>query len=245
MEDSLKRFFPSTIEVVMRSEIHPAAYNPRRIAGENRRCLKNSLKDFGVLGGIIVNRRTGMTIVGGHQKVDILDQINGYPEKDYRLRVELIDVDERTEKTINVALNNPNNQGTWDLDAMARLVPDIDYKSAGLGDADLSLFGLDYLMQTAGENEIGSAIDGMMAPVDAAKAAEREMTDEEKAAHMKEVKAEVREKAVRDAQDMDAYVMLSFSSWAAKAAFLARFGYPEDVRFVKGEEFDGKVEAVS
>ncbi len=156
-------------------------------------------------------------------------------------------------------MNNPNSQGSWDMDALSRLVPDIDYKSAGLTDADLSLIGLDYLLQTEGENEISSAIDGMMAPLDeareaekqrrkaereAAKAAKEEMSEEDKVAHMKDVKASVKKKAVKDAQDMDAYVMLSFDTYDAKAAFLERFGYPEDTRFIKGEEFDGMVEMV-
>ena len=66
----------------------------------------------------------------------------------------------------------------------------------------------------------------------------------EKVAHMKEVKRQVKEKAIEDAENMDAYVMLSFDTFANKAGFLERFGYPAGIRFIKGEEFDGMVERI-
>ena len=50
---------------LMRSEIHPADYNPREIDENAKKTLKRGLKDFGLLGGIIVNKQTGYTIVSG------------------------------------------------------------------------------------------------------------------------------------------------------------------------------------
>ena len=44
------------------------------------------------------------------------------------------------------------------------------------------------------------------------------------------------------AEDMDAYVMLSFDTYAAKAAFMERFGYEPEMKFIKGEVFDEQVE---
>ena len=159
MEDSLKKFFSSTIVEVKRSEIHPADYNPRKIDEQGKRMLKRSMKQFGVVGGIIVNSQTGNTIVGGHQKVAILDEMYKYPDNDYSLRVEMISVDRKTEKTLNIALNNGNISGSWDYDALARLVPDIDYKDAGLTDADLNRIGCDFLLQTEEENSLAGALD--------------------------------------------------------------------------------------
>lgn len=63
-------------------------------------------------------------------------------------------MDEQQEKELNILMNNPNAQGTWDFDALARIVPDIDWKDAGLTDADLNMIGVDYLLQTEGENSI-------------------------------------------------------------------------------------------
>lgn len=247
MEDSLKKFFSSTIVEVKRSEIHPADYNPRKIDEQGKRMLKRSMKQFGVVGGIIVNSQTGNTIVGGHQKVAILDEMYKYPDNDYSLRVEMISVDRKTEKTLNIALNNGNISGSWDFDALARLVPDIDYQDAGLTAADLNIIGCDFLLQTEEENSIADALENMMAPVTEQKEAEKaakQMERAEKVAHMKDVKQQVKEAAQKQAQDMDAYLMLSFDTFEAKAAFCERFGYDPYAKFIKGEIFDEQVERV-
>lgn len=247
MEDSLKKFFSSTIVEVKRSEIHPADYNPRKIDEQGKRMLKRSMKQFGVVGGIIVNSQTGNTIVGGHQKVAILDEMYKYPDNDYFLRVEMISVDRKTEKTLNIALNNGNISGQWDYDALARLVPDIDYKDAGLTDADLNMIGCDFLLQTEEENSLAGALKEMMQPVTEQKEAEkaaRQLERAEKVAHMKDVKQQVKEQAQETAANMDAYLMLSFDTWEAKAAFCERFGYDPYMKIVKGEVFDNQVERV-
>ena len=247
MEDSLKKFFSSTIVEVKRSEIHPADYNPRKIDEQGKRMLKRSMKQFGVVGGIIVNSQTGNTIVGGHQKVAILDEMYKYPDNDYSLRVEMISVDRKTEKTLNIALNNGNISGSWDYDALARLVPDIDYKDSGLTDADLNMIGCDFLLQTEEENSLAGALEEMMQPVTEQKEAEKaakQLERAEKVAHMKDVKQQVKEAAQKQAQDMDAYVMLSFDTFEAKAAFCERFGYDPYTKFIKGEVFSDQVERV-
>lgn len=247
MEDSLKKFFSSTIVEVKRSEIHPADYNPRKIDEQGKRMLKRSMKQFGVVGGIIVNSQTGNTIVGGHQKVAILDEMYKYPDNDYSLRVEMISVDRKTEKTLNIALNNGNISGSWDYDALARLVPDIDYKDAGLTDADLNMIGCDFLLQTEEENSLAGALEEMMQPVTEQKEAEkaaRQLERAEKVAHMKDVKQQVKELAQETAANMDAYLMLSFDTWEAKAAFCERFGYDPYQKFIKGEVFDEQIERI-
>ena len=232
--NSLAKSFSSTIVELKRSEIHPAGYNPRVIDDEAKKALKRSIKKFGVVGGIVVNKRTGNTIVGGHQKVSILDEMYKYPANDYTLRVEMIDVDMETEKTLNIALNNGNISGRWDYEKLAQLIPDIDYKDAGLTDADLNMIGVDYLLQTEEENSIADELDDLMSPIieereeeKAERAAEREMQKaielEAKKQHMKDVKQQVKEAAISKAEQMDAYVMLSFSSWSAKAEFCERF----------------------
>ena len=247
MEDSLKKFFSSTIVEVKRSEIHPADYNPRKIDEQGKRMLKRSMKQFGVVGGIIVNSQTGNTIVGGHQKVAILDEMYKYPDNDYSLRVEMISVDRKTEKTLNIALNNGNISGSWDYDALARLVPDIDYKDAGLTDADLNMIGCDFLLQTEEENSLAGALEEMMQPVTEQKESEkaaRQLERAEKVAHMKDVKQQVKDAAQKQAQDMDAYLMLSFDTFEAKAAFCERFGYDPYMKFIKGEQFDSICERI-
>lgn len=245
------KYFTSESVELKRSKIHFASYNPRKISEEGRRQLKRSIKRYGVVGGIVVNKQTGYTLVGGHQKVSILDELNKYPENDYSLRVELIDVDEKTEKSLNIILNNPNVGGEWDFDAMREIIPDIDYKDAGLTEADLNMIGLDNLLKTEEESNLADSLTEMMQPVTEQKAeekaqrqVEKQLEKEAKAQHMKDVKQKVKEKSIKDAEDMEAYIMLSFDTYEAKAAFCERFGYAPDMKFIKGETFDEQVERV-
>lgn len=159
----------------------------------------------------------------------------------------MIDVDEKQEKELNILMNNPNAQGSWDFDTLAQIVPDIDWKDAGLTDADLNMIGVDYLLQTKEESSIADALSDMMAPVteqDAADKAAKQLERATKVAHMKGVKQQVKENAQKQAENMDAYVMLSFDTFEAKAAFMARFGYDPDMKFVKGEVFSDQIERI-
>lgn len=168
-------------------------------------------------------------------------------ENDYRIRVDVVDMDERSEKELNILANNPNAQGSWDYDALRELVPEIDYKDAGLTEADLNMIGCDFLLQTEEENSIAGELESMMSEVNEqreADKAQRQMERAAKTAHMKEVKQQVKDAATRQAQDMDAYVTLSFDSWEAKASFCRRFGYDPYDKFIKGEVFSEQVERV-
>lgn len=248
-----------------RSAIHFAGYNPRKITEEAKKTLKRGMKKFGLVGGIVVNKRSGFTVVGGHQRLAVMDDLQKYKEgdasTDYKVRVDVVDLDEPQEKELNILLNNPNAQGNWDYDALASLIPDIDWKDAGLTDADLNMIGVDYLLKTEEENNLADEFEQMMAPVeeghqqilaekkaeraaqsDAEKAAEAMMEREQKIQQMKDLKQEVKEKAQAKAENMDAYVMLSFDSWANKSAFMEKFGYPAEMKFIKGEVFDGQID---
>lgn len=247
----LSKYIKSESVELKRSAIRFASYNPRKISEESRKTLKRGIKKFGLVGGIVVNKRTGFTVVSGHQRLSVMDELQKYnpdtKENDYRIRVDVVDMDEKSEKELNILANNPNAQGTWDYDALRELVPDIDYKDAGLTDADLNMIGCDFLLQTEEENNIAGELDSMMSEVNArneAEKAQRQMERAAKTAHMKEVKKQVKDAAQKQAQDMDAYVMLSFDTWEAKANFCQRFGYDPYDKFLKGEVFDSQVERV-
>lgn len=252
----LSKYFNSEIVELNRSQIKFADYNPRTITDDGKKALKRSVKRYGVIGNnILVNKRTGYTIVSGHQKVAILDEQYKYnkltKENDYTLRIELIDVDEKTEKSINILLNNQNVGGEWDYDLLREIVPDIDYKDAGLTEADLNIIGVDFMFQTEDEHQLSSELETMMSPVTEMKEAEKaerqaqqELERQAKIDHMKEVKQQVKEKSQEQAENMDAYIMLSFDTFKAKAAFCERFGYSRYDKFIKGEVFDQIIERI-
>ena len=204
-----------------------------------------------MVGGIVVNKRTGYTLVSGHQRLSVMDELQKYnaetKENDYPIRVDLIDVEEKEEKELLILLNNPSAQGEWNYDALRELIPDIDYKDAGLTEQDLDIIGVDFNFQTEEENTIADELDTLMEPVREerqAEVAQKQAERAEKVAHMKQVKEEVKAAATKAAADMDAYLMLSFDNWDTKAEFCEKFGFNPDEKFLKGEVFSEKIETL-
>ena len=81
--------------------------NPRVITKTAQKALRASLKKFGLVQPIIVNRRTGK-VVGGHQRLTVL-RLDGATEVD----VAIGDWSEAEERALNVTLNNQAAQGKF------------------------------------------------------------------------------------------------------------------------------------
>ena len=245
------KYFTSESVELLRSQIKLHERNPRTIPEENRKALKRGIKKFGMVGGIVVNQRTGYTLVSGHQRLSVMDEIQKYnaetKENDYTIRVDLIDVEEKEEKELLILLNNPSAQGEWNYDALRELIPDIDYMDAGLTEQDLDIIGVDFHFQTEEENTIADELVDIMEPVRAeheAEVSQKQAERAEKVAHMKQVKQEVKEAATKAAANMDAYLMLSFDNWDAKVVFCEKFGFNPEEKFLKGEVFGEKIETL-
>ena len=91
-------------------DIKLAKYNPRKNLEpgmEEYEKIRMSIERFGYVDPIIANKRTG-NIVGGHQRWKVLKNL-GYIEID----IIYIDVDNKTEKALNLALNKIS--GDWDM----------------------------------------------------------------------------------------------------------------------------------
>jgi DNA modification methylase len=128
-----------------------APYNPRQISEHDLEALRRSLRFFGTVEPIVVNKRSDR-IVGGHQRVKAAEA-----EGIERLPVVYVDLDDPSEKQLNLALNRIH--GEWDLDKLADVLSEL----AAVG-ADLDLTGfteleLDNLLKGADE-----PIDGLTDP---------------------------------------------------------------------------------
>jgi len=95
------------------AELKPAPYNPRTISEAALRGLSASIKRFGLVEPIIVNKRSG-NVVGGHQRLKVLES-EGVKET----QVVIVDLDEAEEKALNVALNNQAIAGDFTADIQA------------------------------------------------------------------------------------------------------------------------------
>jgi DNA modification methylase len=93
-----------------------AEYNPRQLNKEQYNNIKDSLKRFGFVDPVIINKNKDRKniIIGGHQRVKVAKdlKINKVP------CVEL-DLDIDKEKELNIRLNK--NVGEWDFDILADL----------------------------------------------------------------------------------------------------------------------------
>ena len=263
----LSKYFKAENVELLRSEIHFADYNPRTISQEALKTLRKGIKKFGLVGGIVVNKRTGNTLVQGHQRLTVMDDLQKYDaethENDYRLRADIIDIDEQAEKELVILLNNPNAQGEWDYDRLKAIIPTIDVANAGLSDADLAMMGIGLeqnlaaIKTTAVPTITSAMMSGLGAPPssdsgsDAQNGGEQprftgEGTEVSEAAaeadrqakiqHMKDVKAQANEQAAERAEQASAYLMVSFDNMDNMQDFLARFNLPEQAQIVKGEE---------
>ncbi len=61
----------NTMKETTEINLTPDPANPNRMDAETKAMMAKSLAEFGDLGGIVLNRRTGM-LVGGHQRADVL-----------------------------------------------------------------------------------------------------------------------------------------------------------------------------
>lgn len=120
---------------ISREQIKNAEYNPRTIKEDAKKKLKQNIKNVGLISPIIWNERTG-NIVGGHQRISIIDSLE--KTKDYKIKVAKVNLDEKTEKEQNIFLNNTKAQGEFDFELLQEMYKDgIDFNNAGFADSDI------------------------------------------------------------------------------------------------------------
>lgn len=98
------------------SELKPSGYNPRQMTEKQAKALEASIKEFGLVDPIIVNKHGGRenVVVGGHQRLKILKNL-GVEE----IPVFYVDLELEKEKRLNIRLNK--NSGEWDFEMLANM----------------------------------------------------------------------------------------------------------------------------
>jgi DNA modification methylase len=113
------------------ADLKPAPYNPRRIDSVALAGLTKSIERFGNVQPVVWNQRSGF-VVGGHQRLKVLRA-----NKVMTTEVVVVDLDEKEERALNVALNNPHIAGEFTAD-LQRLLEEIKADDAAFF-ADLRL----------------------------------------------------------------------------------------------------------
>lgn len=156
-------------EVIHRSQIKNAEYNPRIMDKNAKARLKKDIREHGLVSAITYNKRTG-NIVGGHQRLEQLDALE--KSQDYELTVCVVDVDEQEEAKLNIILNNPSVQGEWDLEKLAQMTEDFGFtlQEAGFTDYDVDfMFDGDDRFSQLGNVEEAEKVKGKLEDIKSAR----------------------------------------------------------------------------
>ena len=122
------------IETLRLTDLNPASYNPRKElkpGDAEFEKLKRSITEFGYVELIVVNERTGNTVISGHQRLSVMKML-GIEEAECAI----VDLPPEKEKALNIAMNRIS--GEWDEKKLAFVISDLE-----AADFDVSLTGFD------------------------------------------------------------------------------------------------------
>jgi hypothetical protein len=219
--------------IIKRSRINFAKYNPKRHTEEGIKTQLKNFKSIGFLGGIVWNQTTG-NLVAGHKRIQAMDlfyKYDGTKETDYEVKVEKVKLTDKQEKEQNIFMDARSTNTRQDYDLLALLLPDIDYKLAGLSPDEMNLISIEVPSMAIHKEDIQSDFQ------------EVGKDYEQKKADIKEAKAKIKEEIFSN--QGETYVSLTFDSYENKCEFMERFGFENNIRFIKGESFSDMIERVS
>lgn len=229
---------------VHRSKILNAPYNPRTIDEAEKKRLKGNLKKVGLLEPLVWNEVTG-NLVSGHQRIAIMDSLEG--SNDYSLTFSVVQLDPKTEKEQNIFLNNTSAQGRFDLERLKNLVTleNLNADNCGLSSYDLSILDISAkeITQFNGQEQDVETIeyDGEYDDEDEIGG----LSYDDKKELVKNEKQRIKDGYINAVDEGETYITLSFSDYNAKIAFCRRFGMPDNEVIFKGEIFSKMIERVS
>lgn len=225
--------------------------------------MKANLKRVGILGGIVWNESTG-NLVSGHQRISVIDEVNKYnpetKENDYLIRVEVVQMDIKTEKEQNVFMNNRSVQGEFDEEMLKDLLGGIDYDLAGLNNFDLNMLGIgefdidmddykwvkdDIIDEPLSILDEDTKYSSENLNIDRSKNFYEDSRENQIARHneVKKIKDRIdSQNSFERDNGVLSYVVLSFKTPTERENFMKMFGYDFHERYIDGNEFMNRVE---
>jgi hypothetical protein len=222
---------------IHRGEITPAPYNPRAISPYSRSLLKDKIEDVGLVEPLVWNEMTG-NLVSGHQRLSILDEMEG--GTDYDLDVAVVALEPAREKELVVFMNNQNAQGIFDEDLLASLLADSAVTLEGMGYTDTTLQmdfpdlviagAADQALEAAGSEQGDPLVEqqeqassGIATDIDAIKAARK-----------------AGKEAAQDSPEFETeyFLVVAFRSEKDRNKFLKANGFMTGVTHISGDELE-------
>jgi len=159
----MKELKQSETRIIKRSQINLNPINPKRHSDERIRLQKKNLQKVGFLGGIVWNELSG-NLIDGHRRIKAMYmyyKYDGTSDTDYKVKVEVVNLDEKKEKEQLTYMAVGNTKP--DLDLLASYLPDIDYSEVGLSPDELN----DILaISEVDANSLSESLDDLLLPTD-------------------------------------------------------------------------------
>lgn len=130
------------VEHVKISDLKFAGYNPRLISNDDMASLVNSIREFGMVEPVVVNKDN--VVIGGHMRLRACNQLSIE-----EIPIVYVDLDKKKEKILNLALNRIH--GTFDIEKLSVVLGELKLDAMD----DLSLTGFS-------EIEIGEILDSQI-----------------------------------------------------------------------------------
>ena len=234
----MKQLKQSETLTINRSQINLNPYNPKKHTDKEIKNQLANLKKVGFNGGIKWNKVTG-NLIDGHRRIKAMDmyyKYDGTPETNYKVKVEAVEFDEKTEKEQLTYEALGNTRADYSL--VAEYINDIDYTNLGLSDYDineLSHFVVDI-------NDYTPQVETYEDLITEPQEEKKELTYDEKKEQVKQMKQQIKDNALEKQKNENAFITLSFSTYEAKSAFCEIIGIDPDERFAKGENVLNMIE---
>lgn len=214
--NAITKYQKFKIETIDRSLLKSAPYNPRVIDASAKKKLKEKLKKVGLVETIVWNKLSG-NVVSGHQRLAILDDLNG--NQDYALTVSVVEVNDKTEKELNVFLNNTNAMGNYDYQLLESLTTEVNYKDLGFDKLDMAFISNDLeISKTIGFND--NHVSAEVEKINAIKQRRKEYQHSQ-----------------REKDNPEHYIVVVFPTAKETDNFLKKMNLPLDNRYVDGDKF--------
>lgn len=158
----MKEIKQSETRIIKRSQINLNPINPKRHSDEKVKLQKKNLQKVGFLGGIVWNESSG-NLIDGHRRIKAMDlhyKYDGTPDTDYDVKVEVVSLDEKTEKEQLTYMAIGNTKP--DIDLIANYISDIDYSDVGLDIGELN----DILAINMETPSLVDSLDDLLSPVE-------------------------------------------------------------------------------
>lgn len=213
---------------IPRSSIKEAPYNPRQINAYQRKNLMKTLEEYGCVEPLVWNKRTGL-LVSGHQRLSILDDLEGKP--DYTIGMSVIDIDPKREKKLNVLLNNKQAQGDFTKDGLMALLQDGDIQLS-----DIAMTRADLEFEFGDLPELDEIVQGLEAS--------KKEKPKAGAKKLSEAVGDIRQEGEeRPESDSEYYVLVAFDTADECEAWLVAHQFDAEARHLSIGEMTAAIES--